>query len=216
MRTVSTMLALVVLIAAPASADFLTNGNFDTGTLAGWTQHSEAFPAVPPLDIMTAGSVFAPAPNAPTSDGYLAGRGHGGNVGGGNAALYQTVNVPIGIPLTLSFDVAGGIGGFASFDGVGWWEARINEGGWANPDAGALLWKREINTPGGGGFNWEHHDVVYTSTTGTITVFLKHGGWDPQWDYQYFGSYWDTVSLTPEPGALMLLLGALPLLHRRR
>lgn len=203
------------LMIVPASANFLQNGDFDTGTLEGWTQHSEAFPAVPAPGIMTSGGVHHPQPNNPTSGSYLVGISHGGNLGGGNAALYQTVSVPDGVPLTLSLDVAGGVGGMGNFDGAAWWEVRVIEGGWTNPDGGSLLWKRELTTEGAG-FGWEHVSEPYTSNTGEVTVVLKYGAWDPAWDWTYFGAYFDSVSLVPEPASVLLLALGLPLLRRRR
>jgi hypothetical protein len=50
-----------------------------------------------------------------------------------------------------------------------------------------------------------------------ITVYTKNAGWDPQWDWMYFGAYYDSFTLVPEPSALaMLVLAALPMLRRRR
>ncbi len=220
MKKIVIVLALLAIAASANAAELLTNGGFN-GSLNGWTGYSEAWPAIPSPDYMTGGSVWGPSP-APLEGSGMAGKGYGGNIGGGNAALYQTINVAAGIPIDISGYVAGGVGGFGNFNGVAWWEVRINEGGWANPDAGALLWKREANSEGSN-FNWDHVAASYTPETSQVTLFVKYGAWDPQWDYMYFGAYFDQFSATqvvPEPGSMLALasglLGLVGVIRRRK
>ena len=159
------------------------------------------------------GGVWAPGSN--TSDGYSLHGSFGSNMKGGNTGNYQTVAVTPGTTYTLDFDVAGGVGGFGNFDGVGWWEVRVMNGAWnaSQMDAGQLLWKKEQY--GEGGFAWTHVSAQFTPTAPTATVYTKYAGWDPQWDWVYFGAYFDSFNLVPEPASLMLLVLGLPLLRRR-
>ena len=116
MRTFILGLALSAAIAGPASAaELLTNGNFETGTYAGWSANTRAG---------SNGTLYisTPGANAPQSGLSTAGNGSGGNFysvtdqgGPGSYSLVQAFTVPnVVTSLKLAFQMfannyAGGV-----------------------------------------------------------------------------------------------------------
>jgi len=161
-------------------------------------------------------------PGGNVSDGYSSHGSFGANMVGGNTGIYQQISVTPGVPLNISGYAAGGIGGFGNFNGVAWWEFRVMDQAWdqAQIDNGALIWKREQFDEGG--FGWTAFSGQFTPTSSTITVYTKFAGWDPEWNWMYFGAYYDSIDVSPvpEPGSLLALgsgiVGLAGLVIRRR
>jgi hypothetical protein len=207
-------MAIGGVLVAPALANVLVDGDFDTGALAPWVGWNGGAWMGPPGVADATDGVWNPGSN--TSGGFSSRGSFGANMVGGNTGIYQEVAVTPGQTYTLEFDVAGGVGGFGDFNGVAWWEVRYMDQAWdiGQIDNGPLLWKREEILEGG--FGWTHGSAQFTPTSPTIAIYTKFGGWDPEWNYAYFGAYYDTFNLTPEPASLLLLGLGLPLLCRRR
>ena len=174
-----------------ASANLLVNGNFDTGTISPWVTYQDGGAIAAP-GIMTSGTVWTPG--NPTSDGYMLGVGYAGNMRGGNSGAYQTFSVAPGTPLRITGDIAGGVGGFGNFNGTARWEIRLIDGGFSGPTGGTLLWSRQQTSEGG--FGWTSIDVTTVAgSSGTATLVLNYGAWDPQGVWAYFGAYFDTLAV---------------------
>lgn len=191
--------AVTSLVPMMASANFATNGDFETGDTAGW----ESFP--------TGSSVF----EAQTSDvdsGIYSGRVF--NDATGSAAVIKQANVGIGSivpgdPITVTFRAKGNFeaGGvsfaefFSELDGGGTSAAEIFGG--APLPLTSSYETYTFNTVAGpdvsGGVT-----LQFTATTGanvgsTAELFV------------------DSVSITPEPAtAAMFGLGGLAMLRRRK
>lgn len=213
MRAGTMIVVAVGLLAASAWGNVLVNGDFDTGNLGPWVQYNAGtWMGAPGLG----NGVNVWGPGSTTSGASCLQGAFGNNMVGGNAGVYQQVAVVPGVEYTLDFDVAGGIGGFGTFNGTGWWEVRFMDQAWDQNqiDSGPLLWKKELTTEEG--FPWTHVSAKFTPTSPTIAVYAKYGGWDPQWDWMYFGAYYDSFVLVPEPASLLLIALGLPLLRRRR
>ncbi len=188
-------LAVLALVAAPASAILLTNGGFESGT-AGWSSTHG--------DFGVGSNIWDPgaAPEGATK-GYV----QNGNASGSHYA-YQTVTVPAGSNLTLT----------------GWWAygawANAEHGVFVFDGAGvggAVLNKVSVTpSPLPQGTGWMPFNlnvaVPGASTQVTVAFGWVNGSWN-----NGNATYADGLVLTPEPAglALMSLLG-IPLLRRRR
>jgi hypothetical protein len=94
---VAAMVGFGAISAAPVRAvQLITNGNFETGTLAGWTEQDQAGGS---------GSIFISAPGAPAP---LSGMGTSPNALGGNFYAVSDQTGPGAHVLTQSFTVPAG------------------------------------------------------------------------------------------------------------
>ncbi|HOA74478.1 MAG TPA: carbohydrate binding domain-containing protein [Phycisphaerae bacterium] len=216
MKKLTTIAVLCVGLAAPMSlANYVTNGDFEAGTLEGWTQWGPIGWGSGEVRVEdTAASV------------------HSGSYGlrirttpNGSLGVKQVVAVPANTPLTLSAWVkAPG----ASYP-VNWAEVLLYP--FAVTDDATqidnnsdpyLVWKRDSwggkdGVPGGflptPNQDWELVTGTITSPTGFVTIAFKFG----QNDQLNAGNIRvDDVVLVPEPAAALLLVAGLPLLRRRR
>lgn len=226
MRSVIVCALLVLALAASASANLVTNGGFETGTLAGWTKWG-------PIgwgsncDTVTQSS-------ASVADGTWRARLQISN-GEGSFGIYQVVAVPANVLCNFETWVR------ATSNSVNWAEVLLFNYA-ATPgdiDSGAIskpfcVWKRDswtgyagvpggtlptVATPGGPGDSWEKVTGAATSSTGFMTIAYKWG----RSGGGFSGSmYVDANKLTavPEPSSLLALMtgaiGLAGLAFRRR
>lgn len=99
------------LVGANAHAGFIeliTNGDFETGTFAGWTTFDQALSFVPGAWFIDVPGTTTPASVSPTAANASGGSFYAvsDQGGGGTHALIQSFVVPLGVTsLTLAFDM---------------------------------------------------------------------------------------------------------------
>lgn len=225
MRVLALVAGLSLAVVMPAFAtELVVNGNFDAGT-TGWTYDRAIWGAGFPdffgaPDTGPGAEGVHNAGTSPLGDPVL--RKSVGNSMAGSFWVYQVItDLTVGETYTLSGMYAGGVGQFADFDGSAWWEIGMFPGGYDagtvdGPDPSYVAAKTEIGATPGESFGWTSFGKDFVATDPTQTVYLKWGVWTEQWDYNYFGAYFDGISVVPEPAALVLMLVGAPLLLRRR
>ncbi|MBP7934098.1 MAG: hypothetical protein KA354_05550 [Phycisphaerae bacterium] len=211
-------LAIVVCALAAAvpvlGAELVVNPGFESGDLAPWVQWGPGWGDSGPVAVQSVtvyeGTYAAEIPL---------------NANGGSYGFKQLVDVPANTPLTFSCYVN------APNPGQNWAEVllfpdavlddtNIDSGDLSKP---FMIWKRDSWTgvpglPGGtlptvdalGDEGWEKVTGTISSSTGTVTIAFKWGG------FVTSSMLVDGVSLTPEPASLLILLAGLPLLRRSR
>jgi len=206
------VLAMVVgLAASVAQANYVVNGDFEAGSLAGWNQWG-------PIG-WGAGSTIANAGSARTG-------GFGARIRvepQGSLGIKQVVAVPANTPLDFTAYVQTGANSahwaevllypFAVTDDA----AQIDSGAGSGP---YLVWKRDswggvAGVPGGNlpTLDWEQVTGNISSPSGFVTIAFKFGasGTTSNTNLRV-----DDVSLVPEPACLILMLSGFGLILRRR
>jgi len=208
------LFALAILaIAASAQANLLVNGNFEAGGSppAGWTFDRATWaPNFLGQPDTAAGNDGVWNPGS-TPEGSWVGRKSVGTNLAGSYWIYQVINTTADTIYSITGLYAGGVGGAQNFNGTAWWEVVVAQGGYDpnNIDGSGprqLIAKTEIGGPGSG-FGWTPVAGQFTATGTQVTVALKYGVWTPDWQWNYFGAYWDAfdVSAIPEPASLLAL-----------
>ena len=84
----------------------------------------------------------------------------------------------------------------SNFNGTATWEVRVLDGPWdlSQVNGGLLAFGRTQTNEIG--FAWTHFNFGFTPTSSTVTVVLHYTALDPEWDYSFFGAYYDSLSLT--------------------
>lgn len=218
MRWTLLKLTVVGLLATSAQANLLTNGDWSTGTEAGWTRWNAGWSS------NYGWSVTSTGPTVPEGTASFAS-------GQGSFGWYQAVEVNPGSPTVYTVNAD--------------WTGQLTSAGWAEVmlfdmavgstpaqivskiDGGAaadIAYKKDswgMNPPTT--WSWQAASLsphpsgnggsITVSSNRLIVVGLKHG---------HSGNVteavrWDNIVLTPEPGAIVLmLLGLAPLMLRRR
>lgn len=200
-------LALALLATLPSAAfalELTTNGGFETGTFAGWTQFESA-----------AGNQTITGVN-PSSGAWAA---EINNQQDASNSLMKQANIGVGVvtpgmTINIKFDARGsfGVGGvaFAEFftekAGGGTSKAEILGGAPLNLDADPNVWKT----------------FSFTTTAGADVsggVTLQLGATKPAIQGSFAHVFYDNASVTvvPEPATMTALgLGVLALVRRRR
>ncbi len=208
------MIVVFALAVVPVRADLLTNGDFETGDLTGWTFWRAGWGSGENVQVQAA---EVGSGNYALNEWFVGG-------GSGSFGVYQEVPVTPGTPYRVTGQWKGEVS-----TGFNWFEVILIDGPFDldaadNPDQ---VWDNMVsayheNAPTI--FDWEPIsntytngpyivDGVRTATSDTMTVVLKLGGFgEPT-------AWFDDVRMTavPEPTALFLLAGgALVSAARRR
>lgn len=220
-------IALLVICSPAFAANMLTNGDFETGTTAGWTDWSNGY------GNKTQG--------VKTTDTYNGGTdAHGGTYAwycycksSYSGGIYQQVTVTPGVQYILD----GWWKAVSDSSGVYWYEVGMINGPWnfSLVDGGTTttIWKQTVQTlpdpntdpkayvqwstqsflPGGLGSN------IITASGSTITVWVKigQGAVSPKSRVRVDDI---TLDIVPEPGSLLVLgvglTGLAAAIRRRR
>lgn len=180
-------IAMLALVAAPASAYMLTNGSFESG-LTGWTNNTNwgTDGAFPNPGSASDGSHWASISN------------------GGNSSFVHTLSqsVPYTGPVSLAVDI--NLGGAS---GVSDLIIRLKDGG-STIDSVTHHWPPDLPA-------WTTQNLSGTASSGTVTVEIEYNF--PAQGWGQTGVNVDNAILTPEPAGLaLMLLAGVPLLRRRR
>jgi len=186
-------LAVMPLAVAPAMGqNLLTNGDFETGNLTGWTPW-----VVTSIDNNGAGSggwIWGPTPPQFGSYHYRAGEQSNPNLPNGpcDGGIYQQVTgLTPGGTYTLSFKWAGGDNGHCLH------EVGVKDGSTAtfNSAPGSPVYIAgsgvQINNLNGG-WDWANLHLTFTAPSNTALVYVKTKG-GPYWDYN--ATFCDDFSL---------------------
>jgi hypothetical protein len=182
--------AIVVLIGtvvcvAGAGAEIITNGGFETGNLAGWRTFAALGGSGGGPGIRTSGYSGQP----PQEGNYLVEiYENSSNMNGNGGGLEQDIHVLAGRDFTLSFYLN-------SVNSDTRLTASVLDAG------GSPLVAQEYDAISG---SWILHEINFTSTTPNLTVRFQEtsdnsSSRDP---------LLDSIQVTPEPGAAMLLVVA--------
>ncbi|GMU19954.1 MAG: hypothetical protein AMXMBFR13_00560 [Phycisphaerae bacterium] len=199
---------LTATIVAPASANLLVNGGFETGDLTGWTHYQDGWGGGVSSAVGGDGDATLWNPTDRTPEGNYSARVTDGNSGSGG--IYQVVDTSALIGQTINLQGLVHTGRNTSSNWQdGWHEFGVMPGTNTNPNAGTaiVLYKRDS----GAADEWVAVDLPFSVTTPTVTVFAKVGAVNSV----PVATWIDAAVLTPEP-ATLALLGIPMLLFRRR
>lgn len=156
MRKALFVLAAMVLFAAPAGANLLVNGGFETGDLTGWTP------------FQFGGSPVRSVVSSPVFEGDYALwiQCDGGSEGG----VYQRFATVPGNQYQVSFYYR-----HAEF----WQFFGLDPNGGTNPNSGSIGWDDLAGTGG----EWKLHTKTFVANSTMATIYLDNWGRpDGYWD----------------------------------